>query len=173
MGARAGSSCLTVLQYGDAASGASPFFASPVGVALKPLPGTGSAMRAARPATRAAFPHLELLDQALDSAAARRSLFGRDDPTNPFVSRQRRQIFPSRPRLRFRAERHAQVRRSFVNGTGLTRFALAHRLIVTLPGTSLNEQSGSTAFGVEAVTGGRGEIEFPRQVGREAVSRQP
>jgi hypothetical protein len=84
---------------------------------FKPLPCTGSAMRTTGPTTGAAFASLEILDRALDSAAARRSLFGRDDPTNPFVPRQRRQILPSRLRRRLRAKSLAQVRRSFVQGT--------------------------------------------------------
>jgi len=92
-------------------------------------------MRTARPATRTAFARLKILDRALDSAAACRLLFGRGDPTNPFVPRQRRQILPSRLRLCFRDERHAEVRRSFVQGTGLACFALVHRFIVTVPGT--------------------------------------
>ena len=90
-------------------------------------------MWTARPTTGAAFARLEFLDRALDSAAACRSLFGRDDPTNPFVPPQRRQILPSRFGGRFRAERHVQVRRGFMHGTGLARFALVHLfLIVTV-----------------------------------------
>ena len=89
-------------------------------------------MRTARPTTGAAFARLKILDRALDSAAARCLLFRRDDPTNPFVPRQRGQILPSRLRLRFRPERHAQVRRSFVYGTGFACFTLVHRFIVTV-----------------------------------------
>ena len=94
---------------------------------LEPLLRAGSAVRTARPTTRTAFARLKFLDRALDSAAARCFLFGRDDPTNPFVPRERRQILPSRPRLCFRADRYAQVVRSFVHGTGLACSALVHR----------------------------------------------
>lgn len=87
---------------------------------FKPLPCSGSAMRATGPATGAAFASLEILDRALDPAAARRSLFGRDHPTNPFVPRQRRQMLPSRLRRGFRAKSLAQVRRSFVQRTGVS-----------------------------------------------------
>ena len=52
---------------------------------FEPLFRTGSAVRTARPTTRTAFAGLKILDRALDSAAARCFLFGRDDPTNPFV----------------------------------------------------------------------------------------
>jgi hypothetical protein len=89
---------------------------------LKPLLSAGSAMRTAGPTTGAAFARLELLDRALDSSAARCPLFGRYDPTNPFVSRQRRQILPGRLRLDSRVEGLAKVRRDFVHGTG---FAIA------------------------------------------------
>ena len=75
-------------------------------------------MRTAGPTTGAALAHLEFLDRALDSVAARRSLLGRDDPANPFVPCQRRQSLPGRSRRRFRAEGLAQVRRGFVHGTG-------------------------------------------------------
>lgn len=94
---------------------------------LKPFPGAGSAVRAARPTTRAAFPCPELLDRALDSAGARRFLFGRDDPTNPFVSRQRRQILPGRLRRGLRAEGRAHICRGFVHGcrSGLALYHLA------------------------------------------------
>ena len=118
---------------------------------FEPLFRTGSAVRTARPTTRTAFAGLKILDRALDSAAARCFLFGRDDPTNPFVPCQRRQILPSRLRLRFRAERQAQVRRSFVHRTGLACFALIHRFIVTVPRTELSEQPGLTASDSEAV----------------------
>jgi hypothetical protein len=94
-------------------------------------------MRTARPATRAAFARLKFLDRALDSAATRCFLFGRDDPASPFVPRQRSQILPSRPRHRVRAERHAQVSRGFVQGTGLARLALDHHFIVPVPRTYL------------------------------------
>jgi hypothetical protein len=96
-------------------------------------------MRTARPATGAAFARLKFFDRALDSAATRYFLFGRDDPTSPFVPRQRRQILPSRPRHRVRAERLAQVRGGFVQGPGIARFALVHQLIVTVSRTYLSE----------------------------------
>ena len=51
-------------------------------------------MGASRPTARAAFPRRKLLDGALDSASARRFLLGRDDPTDPFVSRQWGDIGP-------------------------------------------------------------------------------
>ena len=86
---------------------------------LKPLLRAGSAMRTARPTTGAAFARLKFLDRALDSSDARRYLFGRDDPTNPFVSRQRRQILPGRLRRGFRIEGAAKVRREIVHGTGV------------------------------------------------------
>ena len=70
-------------------------------------------MRTAGPTTGAAFTHPEFLDRALDSSAACRSLLGRDDPTNPFVARQRRQILPGCLCRRFRADGLAQVRRAF------------------------------------------------------------
>jgi hypothetical protein len=92
---------------------------------LKPLPCAGSAMRTAGPTTGAAFTRLEILDRALDSVAACSSLFGRDDPTNPFVPRQRRQILPGRQRRRFRGEGLGEIRRGFVYRSG---FSLAlHR----------------------------------------------
>jgi len=94
----------------------------------KPFPGAGSAMRAAGPTTRAAFPRLELLDHPLEPAGARRFLFGRDDPTNPFVSRQRRQILPSRLRRGPRAQGHAHISRDFVQGSALS----AQRIGLTL-----------------------------------------
>jgi hypothetical protein len=75
-------------------------------------------MRTAGPTTGAAFARPEFLDRALDSSAARRSLPGRDDPTNPFVACQRRQILPGRLCRRFRADGFAQVRGRFVHGTG-------------------------------------------------------
>lgn len=90
------------------------------------FPGAGSAMRTAGPTTRAAFPRLEILDCALDSAVARRFLFGRDDPTNPFVSRQRRQIPPSRPRRGSRAEGRAHIFRYFVHGSGFSLVLYHH-----------------------------------------------
>src|SRR3984885_16021248 len=92
---------------------------------LEPLLRAWSAMRAARPTTGSAFTRLKFLDRALNSAVARCFLLGRDNPTNPLVPRQRRQILPCR-RGRFRAQRHAQVRRSRVHGTGLARFAFVH-----------------------------------------------
>ena len=96
-------------------------------------------MRAARPATGAALTRLEFLDRALDSPATRYFLFCRDDPTSPFVPRQRRKTLPSRPRHRVRAERHTQVRRGFVQGTRLPRFALVRQFIVTVPRAFLSE----------------------------------
>jgi hypothetical protein len=99
---------------------------------LEPLLRARSAMRTARPTTGTAFARLKILDRALDSAAARRILFGRGDPTNPFFPRQRRKVLPNRQRLGFRAERHAQVRRSFMHRTRLGRFVLGHRFILTL-----------------------------------------
>ena len=93
-------------------------------------------MRTAGPTTGAAIARLEFLDRALDSAAARRCLLGRDDPANPFVPCQWRQILPGRPRRRFRAESLAQVRRGFVHGTrfvvvlhltGVIRVILKHQ----------------------------------------------
>jgi hypothetical protein len=116
-------------------AGASSFHSSVSPSSLEPLLRARPAMRTARPTTRTTFARLKFLDRALDSAAARCFLFGRDDPTNPFVPRQRRQILPSRLRLRFRVERHVQVCRSFVHGTGLARLALVHRFIVIVPGT--------------------------------------
>ena len=86
---------------------------------LKPLFRTGPAMRTARPATGTAFTCFKFLDRALDSAAARCSLFSRDDPTNPFVPRQRRQILPGRSRCRIRTEDFAEVRRGLVQGCRL------------------------------------------------------
>jgi hypothetical protein len=98
-------------------------------------------MRTAGPTTGAAFARLEFLDRALDSAAARRSLFGRDDPTNPFVPRQRRQVLPGRLR-RFRAEGLGQIRRGFVYGTG---FAVAlHRQ--SLPQQRIGRLSRSLSY---------------------------
>ena len=99
---------------------------------LEPLLGAGSAMGAARPTTGPAFTRLKFLDRALDSAAARRFLLGRNDPTNPFISSERCQILPGSLRLRFRSKRNAQVHRRFVRGTGLAGFALVHRFIVTV-----------------------------------------
>jgi hypothetical protein len=93
---------------------------------LEPLLRTGSAMRTARPTTGSAFARLKFLHRALNSVIARCFLLGRDDPTNPFVPRQRRQILPCRLRGPFRAQRHAQVHRGFVHGTGLARFAFVH-----------------------------------------------
>jgi len=84
---------------------------------FKPLPCTGSAMGTTGPTTGTSFTSLEILDRALDSATAGRSLFGRDNPTNPFVPRERRQILPSRLRRRFRAKGLAQVSRSLVQRT--------------------------------------------------------
>jgi hypothetical protein len=95
---------------------------------LKPFPGARSAVRATRPTTRAAFPRLELLDRALDSAATRRSLFGRDDPTNPFVSRQGCQMLPGRLRCRFRADSLAQIGWDFVHGSGFGLVLYHHAL---------------------------------------------
>jgi hypothetical protein len=86
-------------------------------------------MRTSRPTTGAAFARLEVLDRPMDSAASRCFLFGRDDPTDPFVPRQRRQTSPGRLRLRFRADRHAQVCRGVVHGTGLAGVALYHFII--------------------------------------------
>jgi len=103
-------------------------------------------MRAARPTTGAAFTRLKVFDRALDSAAARCFLFGREDPTNPFVPRQRRQTPPSRLR-RFRAERHAQVRRGFVHGTELARSALAHHFIRPIAAKRLALTSRTTPTG--------------------------
>jgi hypothetical protein len=96
---------------------------------LEPLFRPWSAMRAAGPTTGAAFTLPKVLNRALDSAAARCFLLGRDDPTNPFIARQRRQIFPSRLRGCFRAQCHAQVRRGFVHGTWLARFAFVRHLL--------------------------------------------
>jgi hypothetical protein len=89
-------------------------------------------MRTARPTTGPPFTRLKFLDRALNSVVAGCFLLGRDDPTDPFVPRQRRQILPCRPRGRLRAQRHAQVRRGFVDGTGLTRFAFFHRFILSV-----------------------------------------
>jgi hypothetical protein len=71
-------------------------------------------MRAAGPTTGAAFAGLEILNRALNSAIARRFLFCRNDPTDPFVPRERRQIFPGCLRRRIRGERLGQVSRSFM-----------------------------------------------------------
>jgi hypothetical protein len=97
------------------------------GSSLEPLLRAGPAMRTARPTTGTAFACLKILDRALDSATACYFLFGRDDPTYPFVPRQRGKVLPGRQRLGFRAERRAQVRRSFVYRTGPGCFAVVHR----------------------------------------------
>jgi len=115
-------------------------------------------MRTAWPTTRAAFTRLKVFDGALDSAAARCFLFGRDDPTNPFVPRERRQILPSRLR-RFRAERHAQVHRSFVHGPELVRFALVHHFIRPTAAKKLALTSRTTP---------NGEVEGPHRSARGA-----
>jgi len=92
---------------------------------FKPLLCAGSAVCTAGPTAGAAFACLEVFDRALDSVAARRLLFRRDDPTNPFVPRQRCQILPGRLCRRFRAEGLAQIRRGFVHRTG-SAFVLRH-----------------------------------------------
>jgi hypothetical protein len=93
---------------------------------IEPFPGAGSAMRTTWPTTRAAFPRRKILDCALDSAIARRFLLGRGDPANPFVSRQRRQILPSRPRHGSRAEGRAHISRDFVHGSGFSLVLCHH-----------------------------------------------
>jgi len=75
-------------------------------------------MRTAGPTTGAAFAGLEILDRALNSATARGFLFCRNDPTNPFIPRQRRQIFPGCLRRRVRGQRFGQVSRNFMEGPG-------------------------------------------------------
>jgi hypothetical protein len=85
-------------------------------------------MRTAGPTTGAAFARMEFLDRALDPADARRSLFGRNDPTNPFVPSQSRQIFPGGQRRRFRAKGGTQVRRGFVRGTWFAMALHCHSL---------------------------------------------
>ena len=71
-------------------------------------------MRTAGPTTGAAFAGLEILDRALNSATAGRFLFCRNDPTDPFVPRQRRQIIPGCLRRRARGQRFGQVSRNFM-----------------------------------------------------------
>jgi hypothetical protein len=108
-------------------------------------------MRTARPATGAAFARLKFLDRALDSAATRCFLFGRDDPTSPFVPRQRRQILPSRPRYRVRAERLAQIRWGFVQGAERARFDLVHLFIAIAVGAvDASNPSRTISFGTES-----------------------
>lgn len=85
-------------------------------------------MRTARPTTGTPFAGLKVLNRAFDSAAARCFLFGRDNPTDPFVPRQRRQIFPGRLRRRFQAQRNTQVRRSLVDRTGLAHCGLVQHV---------------------------------------------
>src|SRR5215467_4467158 len=85
-------------------------------------------MRTSRPATGTAFALFEFLDRALDSAVARWSLSGRDDPTDPFIPRQRRQVAPGRLRGCVRCEGFAEVRRSRVQGAGLTLVTHHHGL---------------------------------------------
>jgi hypothetical protein len=97
---------------------------------FEPLLRAWSAMWTARPTTGSAFTRLKVLDRALNSAVARYFLLGRNNPTDPFVPRQRRQILPCRLRGRFRAQCHVQVRRGFVHGTGLARFAFVHHFIL-------------------------------------------
>jgi len=120
---------------------------------LEPLLRAWSAMRAARPTTGSAFTRLKFLDRALNSAAARCFLLGRDNPTNPLVPRQRRQILPCRLRSPFRAQRRAQVRRSHVHGSGLARFAFVHLSVSSsssagpfvLPALARHGESGARA----------------------------
>jgi hypothetical protein len=94
---------------------------------LKPLLGTGPAMRTTGPTTGAAFACLEFFNRALNPSAARRGLLGRDDPTNPFVPRQRRQVFPSRLRPGLQRESFTKICRSLMHRTWFAqrKFALA------------------------------------------------
>ena len=85
-------------------------------------------MWTAGPATGAAFALLEVLDSALNAAAARRLSFGRNNPTDPFVLRQRRQILPRSLRRCLRADGLAQVRRQFVHRAG-SAIVLDHNVL--------------------------------------------
>lgn len=84
---------------------------------FKPLLCAGPPMRTAGPATWASLARCELLHRTLNPAAARRCLFGRENPTNPFVLCQGRQILPGNLRRRFRTESLAQIRRRLMYRT--------------------------------------------------------
>ena len=111
-------------------------------------------MWTARPAARPALSGRELFERSADSAAARRFLFRRDNPTNPFVPGQRRQALPGSPRRRGRADSLRQVRRNPVYGTG---FALVLRHTGTLTRAM---QRGNRAVGPAALDGGAATAKY-------------
>ena len=92
---------------------------------------SGSAVRAAWPATRPAHAFLKFGAYPLDVLLSSfRSLHG-NNPADPLIARQRRNVFPFCPRRRIGNENVSQIRRHSVYRAGRDRF-LGHGFILSV-----------------------------------------
>ena len=89
-------------------------------------------MNTTRPAAGAAHPAFELRESLLDANSPRFRFFAGDDPANPFIAREWRNIFP----YRFRRRRLNQgllpiIRHRMYCATG--KLILGHMMILSNP----------------------------------------
>ena len=73
-----------------------------------------SPMRAAGPAARPALAFFELLAHPLDMLSSCFGLFHGDGPADPFIARERRDVFPGSERGLVGGKSFPQIRRDFV-----------------------------------------------------------
>lgn len=100
-------------------------------------------MNTAHPATRAAFAASEVRDGPFDMLLSDLRRLDRFNPANPFVARQRRDIFPSRQGSLLGCQGFPQIRRQFVDhACGNNLFAHKGILQISRPKSSAHRRKG-------------------------------